>query len=450
MSRITKHLIIWPLVLGALGAAWFFWQDGESTAAPEWRLVEVSTGDVTATVGATGTLGAIRTVEVGTQVSGQIVELRADFNDRVKKGQLIARLDDTLLEQAVRQAEAELSRTQSDLVYKRYLLEQAETLRASSNLAETDLRSAKLAVAQAEAAQASAQAGLDRARRNLSYAEIVAPISGVVINRTVEPGQTVAASLQAPQLFLIAESLERMQILAAVDESDIGRVHVDQPVEFTVQAWPERTFTGVVRQIRMQPVQSENVVNYTVVVEVDNPGGVLMPGMTATLDFIVEKAEGVLLVPNAALRFKPSDEILAEVKKERAARQDSMKTAAGGEGKAAADSGGEQRARRQRMAAGPGGDPHGPSSMRAMGGGHNGRGGRGKGPTILWVLKDGKPRPMPITAGLTDGTNTQVSGKDVREGLQVIAGMVSTGESKGSNPFQPQSQQPMGPPRGGF
>ncbi len=447
MPRAVKHLIVWLLVLGAAAAAFFTWKGRKAEDAPQWRLVEISKGDVTATVGATGTLGAIRTVEVGTQVSGQIVELKADFNDHVRKGQLIARLDATLLEQAVRQADADLSRAQADLVYKRYLLEQAQTLRASSNLAETDLRSAKLAVAQAEASEASAQAGLDRARRNLSYAEIVAPISGVVVNRTVEPGQTVAASLQAPQLFLIAESLDRMQILASVDESDIGRVHVEQPVEFTVQAWPERSFTGVVRQIRMQPVQSENVVNYTVVVEVDNPGGVLMPGMTATLDFIVEKVEQVLVVPNAALRFKPSDDMMAELKRERAARRDSMK-AAGGKAEEGGAPGGERR--RPRMAAGPGGDPHGPASLKSAGGGHNGRGGRGKGPTILWVLKDGKPRPMPVTAGLSDGTSTQVTGEGLHEGLEVIAGMVSTGQEKGTNPFQPQGQQPMGPPRGGF
>lgn len=445
MSRAMKHLIFWLLVLGAGALAFFALKGRKADAAPEWRLVELSRGDVTATVGATGTLGAIRTVEVGTQVSGQIVELKADFNDHVKRGQLIARLDDTLLEQAVRQAEAELRRSQADLVYKRYLLEQAQTLRASSNLAETDLRSAQLAVAQAEAAEASAQAGLDRARRNLSYAEIVAPISGVVVNRTVEPGQTVAASLQAPQLFLIAESLDRMQILASVDESDIGRVHVEQAVEFTVQAWPERSFTGVVRQIRMQPVQNENVVNYTVVVEVDNPGGLLMPGMTATLDFIVEKVEQVLVVPNAALRFKPSEEMMAELKRERAARRDSVK-AAGGKGDASEGTG----PRRRRMATGPAGDPHGPATLSAPGGGHSGRGGRGKGPTVLWVLKDGKPRPLPVTAGLTDGTNTQISGEGLQEGLEVIAGMVGTGQEKGSNPFQPQGPQGMGPPRGGF
>jgi HlyD family secretion protein len=155
----------------------------------------------------------------------------------------------------------------------------------------------------------------------------------------------------------------------------------------------------------------------------------------------------VLVVPNAALRFKPSDDMMAELKRERAARRDSMK-AAGGKAEEGGAPGGERR--RPRMAAGPGGDPHGPASLKSAGGGHNGRGGRGKGPTILWVLKDGKPRPMPVTAGLSDGTSTQVTGEGLHEGLEVIAGMVSTGQEKGTNPFQPQGQQPMGPPRGGF
>jgi len=439
MSKRWLLVLLLPVLAGA---GWLIWPRGGAEEVPQWRLVEVTRGDVTATVGATGTLGAIRTVEVGTQVSGQIVELKADFNDHVRKGQLIARLDDTLLEQAVRQAEAELSRAVADLAYKRYLLEQAEELSASSNLAETDLRAARLAVAQAEATQVSATAGLDRARRNLSYAEIVAPISGVVINRNVEPGQTVAASLQAPQLFLIAESLERMQILAAVDESDIGRVHVDQAVEFTVQAWPERPFTGVVRQIRMQPGSSENVVNYTVVVEVDNPGGVLMPGMTATLDFIVDRARDVLLVPNAALRFRPSEEMLAALRKDR------------GEQQAGRDSAGAARGegpRRRTREAATGGNPHGPGAMGGSMGGRGSHSAAGSpGPAVLWALRDGNPQPLRVVRGLSDGTQTQVSGEGLADGLQVIAGMVAgEGGGKAGSPFQPQPQ-PMGPPRGGF
>lgn len=423
MVRMVKRVLWWMLPVLALAAGWWYWQGRTAGEAPQWRLVEVSRGDVTATVGATGTLGAIRTVEVGTQVSGQIVELKADFNDRVRQGQLIARLDDTLLEQAVRQAEADLVRAEADLVYKRYLLEQAETLRAAASLAESDLRAAALAVAQAEATRISADAGLDRARRNLSYAEIVAPISGIVINRNVELGQTVAASLQAPQLFLIAESLERMQILASVDESDIGRVREGQLVEFTVQAWPERRFGGKVRQIRMQPATSENVVNYTAVVEVDNPGGVLMPGMTATLDFIVDRAAEVLLVPNAALRFRPSEELLAQLRQERQARRDS--SAVPGDARRDSAGGGQRQ---------PG---------MARGGVTDG--------SVLWVLVEGRPRPLRIKTGLTDGSRTEVSGEGLAVGLQVIAGQLSSGAATGTaSPFQTQQAAQPGPPRGGF
>lgn len=442
MPRILKRVLFIVLPLAVLGAGWFLWKGRQAEAAPSWRLVEISRGDVTATVGATGTLSAIRTVEVGTQVSGQIVELKADFNDHVRRGELIARLDATLLEQAKLQAEAELSRAESDLDYRRYLLEQAQTLSASQNLSESDLRAAQLAVAQGEAARASAAAGLDRARRNLAYAEITAPISGVIIDRTVDVGQTVAASLAAPKLFLIAESLDRMQILASVDESDIGKVHVEQPVEFTVQAWTDRAFTGRVRQIRMQPQSSENVVNYTVVVEVDNPGGALMPGMTATLDFIVDRARAVLLVPNAALRFRPSEEMLAELKQERAARQE--KTA--GKDSSALKPGGQGRGMRGGARTG-GGDFHGPGALTGPSRGN--RGGTGAGPALLWILQDGKPRPLHVMKGMSDGTNTEVSGEGLQEGRQVIAGMTTGGSTKSSSPFQPQAQQ-SGPPRGGF
>ena len=432
MPRILKRVLFIVLPLAVLGAGWFLWKGKKAEAAPSWRLVEISRGDVTATVGATGTLSAIRTVEVGTQVSGQIVELKADFNDHVRRGELIARLDATLLEQAKLQAEAELSRAVSDLDYRRYLLEQAQTLSASQNLSETDLRAAQLAVAQGEAARASAAAGLDRARRNLAYAEITAPISGVIIDRTVDVGQTVAASLAAPKLFLIAESLDRMQILASVDESDIGKVHVEQPVEFTVQAWTDRAFTGRVRQIRMQPQSSENVVNYTVVVEVDNPGGALMPGMTATLDFIVDRAQAVLLVPNAALRFRPSEEMLAELKQDRSAHKDSSAKRTGGKNRGARTGGG---------------DFHGPGALTGPSRGN--RGGTGAGPALLWLLQDGKPRPLRVMKGLSDGTNTEVSGERLQEGQQVIAGMSASGGAKSSSPFQPQTQQ-SGPMRGGF
>lgn len=453
---MLKRWIVALLILALAGAGAIFVLGRKPRAEDGgWRLVEVERMDLTSTVGATGSLGATRTVEVGTQVSGQIVELLADFNDHVRKGQLIARLDDTLLKQAAVQAEAELSRAQADLDYKRYLLEQAEELSRDGHVSQTELRSARLALAQAEAALSSAGAGLDRARRNLEYAEITAPVSGIIIDRTVDVGQTVAASLSAPQLFLIAEDLTRMQILASVDESDIGRVRLGQEARFTVQAHADQTFSGTVGQIRMQPTSTENVVNYTVVVDVDNSRRLLLPGMTATVDFVVDHAEGVLAVPNAALRFKPSEEMMAQLRAARKARRE----AEGGADSAGGPAGQSPQGRQGGGAGGStgmrgasgGGDPHGGMAIEGRRGG-----GRRPGGAVLWVLgESGKPRPLHITTGISDGKNTQVSGEGLEEGLEVIAGQVAAATDKGAgtSPFQSSRSQGGpggGPPRGGM
>jgi HlyD family secretion protein len=446
-NTMRSRWLITLLVLALAGAGAFLVLGPRKQAEGSgWRMVEVVKADITATVGATGTLGATRTVEVGTQVSGQIVELLADFNDHVKKGQLIARLDDTMLQQAAVQAEAELQRAKSDLDYKQYLVEQSESLAKSGSLSDTDLRSARLALAQAKAALSSAGAGLDRARRNLEYTKITAPVSGIIIDRKVDVGQTVAASLSAPQLFLIAEDLTRMQILTSVDESDIGRIKLQQPAEFTVQAWADKKFTGRVSQIRLQPTSTENVVNYTVVVDVENADLQLMPGMTATVDFIVDKASQVLAVPNAALRFKPSEEMLAEM---RAARQ-KAKAAEGGDSSGAARQDSGSGVRRSRNVSAAGGDPHGAAGIA----GSRSASGRKPGAAILWVLGENqKPRPLRITTGLSDGQQTQVTGEGLAEGLQVIAGQTSgeAGSGASKSPFQTtQSGGMSGPPRGGM
>ncbi len=443
---MLKRLLIGLVALAVVAAGLFFWLGSRKKQEESgWRMVEVVKADITATVGATGTLGATRTVEVGTQVSGQIVELLADFNDHVKKGQLIARLDDTMLQQAAVQAEAELQRATSDLDYKKYLLEQSESLAKSGSLSDTDLRSARLALSQAKAALSSAGAGLDRARRNLEYTKITAPVSGIIIDRKVDVGQTVAASLSAPQLFLIAEDLTRMQILTSVDESDIGRIKLTQPAEFTVQAWADKKFRGQVSQIRLQPTSTENVVNYTVVVDVENADLQLMPGMTATVDFIVDQASQVLAVPNAALRFKPSEELLAEL---RAARQ-KANPEKGGDSAATAqqDTGSVSRPRSVSAA---GGDQHGAASIA----GSRSTTTRKPGAAVLWVLGENqKPRPLRITTGLSDGQQTEVRGEGLSEGLQVIAGQTSgeAGSAAAKSPFQTtQSSGTPGPPRGGM
>ena len=393
---------------------------GRGSSDTGYRLVEVSRGDVVQTVSATGSLSAVRTVQVGTQVSGQIAWIGADFNDHVRRGQVIAVLDSTLLAQAVEQAQTDLDKARADVDQTHYIASQDEALHAQGSITDTDYHTALYNADVAKTQLQSAQVALNRARQNLGYATIRSPIDGIVIQRDVDVGQTVAASLQAPQLFLIAEDLRKMQILASVDESDIGMIADGQPVQFTVEAYPNRTFAGTVQQVRLESTTVDNVVNYTVVVAVDNADGVLLPGMTATVNFQVAHATDVLRVPNAALRFRPTDAMLAAARAERAAAGDTSSSAAAGH-------------TGHRGGGGPGGGPGG--------GGRSAKGSTPSGAATLWVLDAaGKPTPMRVHLGITDGQNTQISGSGVSDGLKVIAG-VTTGANvveptASSSPFQ--------------
>src|SRR5215470_7235668 len=269
-------------------------------------FVAVTRGDMKATVSATGTLNAVTTVSVGTQVSGQISELLADYNDHVKKGELLARIDPTLAMQAVTDAQANLEKAQAQAVQASRDYTRNRQLMDAGLVARSDYDVTQSASAVAQAGVKSARIALDRAKQNLAYTNINAPIDGVVVDRDVQKGQTVAASLSAPQLFVIANDLSQMQILAQVGESDIAQIRQGQTSEFSVQALPNRTFQGTVQQVRLQSTTTDNVVNYTVVVGVANPRGQLLPGMTARVNFLTKSAENVLKVPNAALRFKPA------------------------------------------------------------------------------------------------------------------------------------------------
>src|ERR1043166_7121839 len=279
-----------------------------------YRFAPIERGNINATVSATGTLNAVTTVSVGTQVSGQVSELLVDFNDHVKKGQLLARIDPTLAQQAVSDAEANLEKAEAQAVQASRDYARNRELRSDGLVAKSAEEQTQSASQVAQASVRSARIALDRAKQNLAYTNIYAPIDGVVVEKNVQQGQTVAASLSAPQLFLIANDLSQMQILAQVGESDIAQIKEGQPVEFTVQALPGQTFKGIVKQVRLQSATTDNVVNYTVVVSVDNPQGKLLPGMTARANFLTKAATNVLEVPNAALRFKPSEAQLAELK----------------------------------------------------------------------------------------------------------------------------------------
>jgi len=433
-----KPIVIALAALAVVAVGFWAYKKASGNDKPTYRFATIERGDIEAAVTATGTLSAVTTVQVGTQVSGKVVEIRADFNDRVKKGQLIARIDPTLLEQAVRDAQAGVERNHAELEQAEREYVRNEQLFQRKVLTEVEFNNAKYRLAVARANVKSAQVTLDRARQNLSYTEIFAPIDGTVVERTVDVGQTVVASMSTPQLFLIANDLEQMQILASVDESDIGAISGGQPVRFSVQAYPNEKFTGEVKQVRLQSKTTENVVNYTVVVGVSNKGGRLLPGMTATLDFLTGTASNALLVPNSALRFRPTDEMRAEVQK----RFQEQRTA-NGSGPQLADAG---------SAASPGafaGRASGGSGAGLRGGGlgAGGEGGgarvRGTPPPTLWYLNDaGQLSVARVRAGLTDGQHTVVESPQIKEGMQVIIAVNQTSAAASASPF--------GGPGGGF
>lgn len=426
----------------AVGGYWLYAKNSKPEESP-YRFVPVEKGDVRAVVSATGALNAVTTVEVGTQVSGRIDGLYADFNDKVTKGQLVARIDATLQQQTVRDAEAGLERAraeyeQAELEYRRNL-----SLFEQKVLTEIEFNTAKYQRAVASASMKSAQVALDRARQNLSYTAIYAPIDGIVVERNVNVGQTVAASLSAPKLFMIANDLSRMQILASVDESDIGTIKEGQPVTFTVQAYPDDVFTGSVQKVRLQSVTTENVVNYTVVVEVANKDSKLLPGMTASVDFRIGEATGVFKVANAALRFRPTEEMTAQVREQMAARRAAAQSSEGEGGTPTAG------------ANGTAGDRAGPGGFGAQGApqGSQGAGSRRRSPNsaMLWYVDSaGKLATARVRTGLSDGQSTEISGRDLKEGMQVIAGVTQRTTPAAASPFQPAS--PAGGPRpgGGF
>jgi len=410
--RIIVSLAVIAVILVA---AWLSVRGSTEEMSP-YRFATVERGDLEAIVSATGKLGAVTTVQVGTQVSGQIAAINVDFNDRVKQGQLIARIDPTLQQQTVRDGQAGLERNRAELEKAQRDYDRNAQLFERKVLTEIEFNDARYALAIARANVKSAEVTLERARQNLEYTSIYAPIDGIVVERNVNVGQTVAASLNTPQLFLIANDLSRMQILASVDESDIGMIREKQPVRFSVQAYPNDSFTGTVQQVRLQSTTQENVVNYTVVVEVENPDGRLLPGMTATVEFIAGSASDALLVPNAALRFRPTEAMWAEVRARLGANQDRQEQAGNSEGN-------RQEWRQS--------------------------GGRRANAAMLWYLDgEGKLALARARTGITDGQRTQIESQQVREGMQIIVGAAQSSSAPARNsPFQSPTTTGGGGPR---
>jgi HlyD family secretion protein len=401
--------------------ALFFFSKGKQPVA--FRTAPVTRGDLTVQVTATGSLNSFLTVQVGTQVSGTVARLFVDFNSRVKKGQVVALLDTMLLHAEVVDARASLLKAEAQLTLSAQNCTRTRALFAKGLVAQADLDAAISDSASTASTLGSARAALDRAKINLNYATIVSPITGVVINRNVDVGQTVAASFNTPTIFTIADDLTKMQVQASIDEADIGQAKVGQTGNFTVDAYPTRTFTGVVSQIRLQPTTVQNVVTYTVMIDVDNKDMALLPGMTANVTIDVQKAENVLMVPAAALKFVPPTGQGDKWKKRGPAAGDSSRAGRQWSG-AARDTG---------VQAGRGGDTtqrrHGQWASAGAGDtaqrGHGQwKGQAGEDMGHVFVLVEGKPKFVRVKTGLSNGGFTAVEG-DVQAGDQVIVGVLS-------------------------
>jgi HlyD family secretion protein len=411
-------LAVAAVALITVGASAWVYQRADGKEAPAYTTAPVKRASLKSTVTATGALQAVRTVQVGTQVSGQIAQIYVDFNDHVKKGELLARIDPTLQQQAVEDAQAQLEKAQAQLTQAQSDYARDKQLFDAKVLTAVEFETSQSNFSVQQAAVKSAQIALDRAKQNLDYTSIYSPIDGVVVERNVDVGQTVAASLSAPQLFLIANDLTEMEILAQVDESDIGQIKDGLPVEFTVQSYPNQKFSGSVKQVRLQSTTTDNVVNYTAVISVKNDAEKLLPGMTATVQFTTASADNVLTVPNAALRIKPTQAMLS--------------AASGGRTQASTSaSGGASQASGQPRAAG----------ART-----------GQPPTMLWYVDSTKVvHRMRVTAGLSDGQKTEVSAPQLTEGMEVVTAVsdpsatTATPSGTSSNPFQPAR-----PPGGGM
>jgi HlyD family secretion protein len=407
---------------------------------PKYLTATPDRGDVVEIVGATGTLQAVTTVQVGSQVSGTIQSLGADFNSAVKKGQVIARLDPSSFEARVGQARANLisaranvEKARAEVADAQQKYTRAKELSAQQLVPQSDLETAKAtydgAVAQlkaTEAAVSQAEASVNQAQVDLDHTVIATPIDGVVINRSVDVGQTVAASFQAPVLFIIANDLTHMQVNAAVDEADIGRVKAGQDVSFRVDAYPDRSFAARVEQVRLQPQTIQNVVSYNTIISVDNAEQRLMPGMTATVSIVVAKAENVLRVPAAALRFRPEGFEAERPKSGRPAAGETTGSAVQASGRSGPQ-GGSGGTR------GPGGQREGRGDAAP---GEKGDGRRG---LVFTLGEGGKPEPSRVRVGLSDGQFVEVK-EGLAEGALVVTGL------EGSAPRRPGAPGPAPSP----
>ena len=408
MKHIGKILIGVTLATALIGGGvWYAKQRAAMNPEQRYKLATIEKGEVTQTVSANGTLNPVVLVSVGTQVSGTVRKLYVDFNDKVKQGQPLLELDDALVSAAERQSAANVVSAQASLELAQANEARMKALFAQEYVSRQEYDQARQALKSAQAQVALARAQNDRDRANLNFTVIRSPVDGVVVDRVVDLGQTVAASFQTPVLIKIAQDLSEMRIDTAFAEADIGNIREGQKARFTVDAFPNKNFTGEVQQIRLNPTNTQNVVTYNVRINVANPDQVLLPGMTAYVNIAVDRRQGALLVPNGALRFKPAD--AADRKAENG--QKPASTAAMTPG----------------MGAGMGGGAPDKGPGDKKGKKRDGQSG------TVYVLDGGAIRVVSVQLGITDNRNTEIVGGELKEGDRVITGENSSANSKPSS-----------------
>jgi HlyD family secretion protein len=470
MKHLIRKVVIALVVLGLVGgaAAWYVQRGGDQDVA--FRTANVARGDLLISIDATGTLEPEEVIDVGAQVAGQILSFgkdadgkTVDYGSHVEAGTVLAQIDDSLYKAAAAEANAVVQQAKAALQVANANLEQAkaklyqaqrdwdraqklgpsealaqaqyDSYRSAFETARANVAVSEASILQAQATVAQTEAAAQRAKRNLDYTTIRSPVKGVIIDRRVNTGQTVVASLNAPSLFLLAKDLTRMQVWVPVNEADIGKIHAGQPVSFTVDAFPGQTFQGEVGKVRLNASMTQNVVTYTVEIITDNSSGQLLPYLSANVRFELARRNDVLVVPNAALRWTPATDQIAPQFRDIAAAPAADSKQSGGPNPPAANRGSKSR--------GPQSKPVNPGSDR--GAAANGDTGLG----TIWTLEGKYVRPLPVQVGASDGSMTQVQGAGVTEGLEVVLGVQAkaTAQADATNPFAPRF--PRGGPRGG-
>ena len=397
MKRLAYHLINIALILAFIFGAYYVYQLSHKKKPEDlYRLQPVTMGDIEQNVTANGTINPVSLVNVGTQVSGRVKKIYADYNDRVKQGQVLLELEDELFKAQIAQSLGNVKNNEASLELAKANELRMRSLFEKEYVSKQELDQSVQALKSAEAQLSTTKAQLKRDQTNYSYSIIKSPVSGVVVDRVVDVGQTVAASLQTPTLFKIAQDLSKMQINTSFAEADIGRIQVNQTAKFNVDAFPNKNFEGVVKQIRLNPTNTANVVTYDVVISVDNPEQLLLPGMTAYVNINFAKHDNVLLVPNAALRYRPKNEELnLAMKKDKKPDDNASKT-----------------------------------KTDDLGSGK------------IYVLRNNKPEMIRVKTSITNGKFTEIISSDIKPNEFVITADMGNDQKTGSS-----AQGPNRPPR---